>query len=371
MVCKLLILGVFLIMTACTKKSPVQVGFSADLTGPTAFLGVMARDSALLAAARINREGGINGRELKLIIKDDKGDPETAGKVDRELIELGVSAIIGHITSSQTAAVMDLINEKEMLLFSYASSSNLFSRKKDYFFRSVQSTDLLAQGLAQHIQSSNPALALSIVYNERNIAFTGSFKLILEDELIRLGGKLGESYPYNPDELNLQELSSRISKDSPQALLILASSADTAFIIQYCKKLGLNIPYYASSWSHGETLLEKGGSAVNGLELVSVHKPVVTSPNYLEFKQEYLDYYQKEPGNIAATAYEAVNIMAYALGKTDGSSEGLREVLTGLKDFAGLESRLSIDEYGDVSRSVYILKVENGGYKLLNELSPK
>lgn len=366
----LLPLSIILIITICTNKKPVLLGFSADLTGPTHFLGIMARDSAILAVAKVNREGGINGRELKLIIKDDKGDPETIRKVDKELIDLGVSAIIGHITSSQTAAAFEQINKEQVVLFSYSSSSNLFSRKADYFFRSAQSNGLLARAMARHIAESYGRTPLSTVYDESNIAFTGDFKKVVEEELLRQNGNIGKSYPYNTDSIGLKELSQLIADDKPELLLILASSMDTAFIAQYLRHFGQTTQFFTSSWSHGEVLIEKGGTAVEGLEIISTHKPELDFPPFLEFQQEFREFYNKEPGNITMTSYEAILIMAHSLKKTDGKREGLREALSSIENFKGIESYLTIDNYGDILRDVYILRVENGGFKLLREVTP-
>lgn len=363
------VLSTVLVIFVCSKREPVLLGFSADLTGPTHFLGTMARDSAILAVTKINSRGGINGKELKLIIKDDKGDAETIRKVDKELIDLGVTAIIGHITSYQTAAAIEQINSERIVLFSYSSSSNLFSDKKDYFFRSAPSTELLAKALARHIYKSNEQTPLYTVYDESNITFTGDFKELVEGELLRAGGSLGKSYSYDSSKTNLKQLSRLIAKDQPELLLILASSLDTALIAQYLRNLGQSTHFFASSWSHGEVLLEKGGSAVEGLQIVSTHKPEQDFPAYLEFQKEYREFYNQESGNIAPTSYEAVLIMAYALTQTDGKREGLREVLSSIKDFKGVEGYLTIDEYGDVLRDVYILKVEGGGYSLLREIS--
>lgn len=363
------VLSTVLVIFVCSKREPILLGFSADLTGPTHFLGIMARDSAILAVNKVNSRGGINGRELKLIIKDDKGEAETIRKVDKELIDLGVSAIIGHITSYQTAAAIEQINSEKIVLFSYSSSSSLFTGKNDYFFRSTPSTELLTKALARHISETKNKALLYTVYDESNITFTGDFKELVESELLRMGGSLGKSYGYDSSKTDLKQLSRLIAEERPEILLILASSPDTAFIAQYLRNLDLDTLFFASSWSHGDVLLEKGGSAVEGLQIISTHKPEQDFPAFLEFKKEYREFYNRDSDNIAATSYESILILANALAKTDGKREGLRESLTSIKNFKGVESYLTIDEYGDVLRNVYILEVEGGSYRLLREIS--
>jgi branched-chain amino acid transport system substrate-binding protein len=83
-------------------KNAYKIGFVGGLTGKSSDLGIQGRNSVMLAVEEINSQGGINGRPLQLITKDDKQDPQTALKVDRELIDEGVITIIGHMTSTMS-----------------------------------------------------------------------------------------------------------------------------------------------------------------------------------------------------------------------------------------------------------------------------
>jgi branched-chain amino acid transport system substrate-binding protein len=66
------------LVMGCVSKAPIAVGFVAELTGKRGQLGVDARDGAQLAVDRINEQGGIGGRSIQLLVRDDKGNPDTA-----------------------------------------------------------------------------------------------------------------------------------------------------------------------------------------------------------------------------------------------------------------------------------------------------
>ncbi|MBW1797231.1 MAG: ABC transporter substrate-binding protein, partial [Deltaproteobacteria bacterium] len=99
------------VMWGCENKKPVKVGFVGGLTGRLSYLGTAGRNGVILAVEEINEAGGINGRPVELITRDDGHDPKVAVKVDRELIGEGVVAIIGHMTSSMSMAALPLINK--------------------------------------------------------------------------------------------------------------------------------------------------------------------------------------------------------------------------------------------------------------------
>lgn len=76
-----------------------KVGLALELSGKEADLGVQTSNGLKIAVDKVNKAGRIHGRQLPLVIKDDQGDPSLAQEVDRELVDAGVAAIIGHITS--------------------------------------------------------------------------------------------------------------------------------------------------------------------------------------------------------------------------------------------------------------------------------
>ncbi|MEW5815083.1 MAG: ABC transporter substrate-binding protein [Spirochaetota bacterium] len=131
---------IFILISAlyfCTEKNPIKIGFAGGLTGIHSDLGIAGRNGALLAVEEITSAGGIKGRPVVLITKDDQQDPVAALKVDKELIDEGVVAIIGHMTSVMTMSVIPFINKSEILMISPTTSTNELTNIDDYFFRTL------------------------------------------------------------------------------------------------------------------------------------------------------------------------------------------------------------------------------------------
>src|SRR5512141_700268 len=85
---------------ACARGEPIRVGMVSGLTGRHSDLGISSRNGATLAISEINDAGGIAGRRLELVVRDDGQDPEHARRAVSELVHAGVVAMIGHVTSS-------------------------------------------------------------------------------------------------------------------------------------------------------------------------------------------------------------------------------------------------------------------------------
>ena len=130
-----LMLAASLILAACGPTKPVQLGFLAGLSGRSADLGEAARNGVMLAIEQRNLAGGINGRAIELIVRDDREDPETAARGAAELAASGVAAIIGPITSSMAVAALPSIEKAKVVMVSPTVTAMQLVGKDDYLFR--------------------------------------------------------------------------------------------------------------------------------------------------------------------------------------------------------------------------------------------
>ena len=120
---------------SCTNSEPIKIVFVGGLTGKGSALGIEGRNGASLAVTLINENGGINGRKVQLITKDDKQNSGKAREVVQELLDEGVSAVIGHMTSTMSIAGSEKTNQNKVVMISPTTSTSELSGIDDYFFR--------------------------------------------------------------------------------------------------------------------------------------------------------------------------------------------------------------------------------------------
>ncbi len=359
-----------ILVVGCAPKAPIWVGFVAELTGKRGQLGVDARDGAQLAVDMINEQGGIDGQSIQLLVRDDKGDPETARQVDAALVEQGVVAIIGHTTSGQAAAVFEQVNASGVVLLSPGASSEQFSGQVDYFFRVVPTTDLMGEALALHIYQNRDVRDLICVYDESNQAYADLLWQAVKVKFEALGGKTRPIFTFTPDVTALDALMTQVKAIEPAGVMFIASPVDTALMMQYGRQQGLQARLFSSPWAQSDALLEKGGKAIEGLELIAGYMPQIPYPPSQRFAEQFEERYGRPPGLLASNGYEAVLVLAYALRQTRGQAQGLPEALVTVKDLEGAYSPISLDEYGDVMRDVYIAVVKDRSFEIVDVISP-
>jgi branched-chain amino acid transport system substrate-binding protein len=349
----------------------IRVGFSAQLTGSGAELGVQERNGVQLAVNDINAAGGVNGRPIELLIRDDLGTPGGAKAADRDLINNHVVAIIGHATSGQSLAGLEVTEPAGMVMISPTTSTAALSGKEDLFFRVLQTLVERARGLARHTYHDRNLTRLAVIYDTDNAAYVESYRSNFGDEYRKQGGVIVAEVNFSSKtQPDFAPLLSVIRSENPDGLLIIATDSDTAMIAQRARIMGWQVPLFTSAWAQTGTLITQGGPAVEGLELEQSFPMNSHAPAYLEFKKRFASAYGIDPAFGAVYGYESVKVLALALKSTGGTSTGLPESLLAIKNFSGLSDAFSFDRYGDVQRPYYLGAVRNATFVDIASVSP-
>jgi branched-chain amino acid transport system substrate-binding protein len=363
--CSLILILVFcnLGVVNCSKNQPVRIGFVAQLTGVQAELGVQERNGVHLAIEQINANGGLAGRPISLLVRDDLGTPEGAQTADRELIEADVVAIIGHATSSQTIAGLAVTNPAKMVLISPTATSPELSGQDDYFFRITHSLETRADALAQRMYQDRHVTHASIIYDDNNPAYSKAYLQAFTNEYKNLGGKVigvtGFSSREKPDfALPLEQLRT----NNPEGLLIIAADTDTALIAQKTRLLQWQVPLFTTSWAQTKTLINNGGQAVEGMEIEIAFPFNDQSSDYFNFKKDFQTRFGQEPSFGGALGFETARVLVAALAKTHFKAEGLPQALLATNNFKGLADTFSMDQYGDIKRPFHLGTILGGKY---------
>lgn len=358
----LLIVAVIAFGAGCDLRKPIKVGFSGQLTGTYANMGVSGRDGVLLAIDEINAAGGIAERRVELLVLDDKGTPAGAQAADQELIDAGVVAIIGHMTSSQTMAALPVVETAGMVLLSPTTSTPALTGRDDHFFRVIDDSASDARILARHVFHGLGIDRMAAIYDGDNFAYTSAFLNAFRDELHKAGGQMVKEFEYSSSEKPVfGPIVAKLRSAEPQGILIIASAYDSALIAQQPQRIGWQTRLFGSGWSKSAHLIENGGRSVEGMEFVHYHNPNSQAPAYLKFQHDYQARFKQTATFMASNAYEAMRVLAEALNKTSGQAKGLTKVLPGIR-ISGLTGTISLDQYGDGVRTRYRIIVQDGKF---------
>lgn len=362
------VLGFFFIKSKNNK--PIIIGFAAQLTGGQAELGIQERNGVQLAIEKTNDSGGIAGRKIELIIRDDLGTPERAQLVDGELIKEGAIAIIGHATSAQTMAGLIVTNNAKVLMIGPTVSTPELSGLDDYFFRVYPSFKESSEALAKYIYKRSGITRMAVIYDTDNLAYCKTYSKIFGEKFQSLGGNItGEVSFSSTKQPDFSPLLLKLREAKAEGLLIIASDMDTALIAQRARFMGWQVPLFTSSWAPTENLIVNGGQAVEEIKFEQAYALINQLPSFMDFQTRYQARFGNEPSFGSALAYDAAMVLSVALEKTGGKPEGLKKALLETQDSQGIMGTFSFNRFGDVERPFYLSSIRNGKFINLEKLT--
>lgn len=361
--------GLLSIFNGCAEAEPIKIGFSGQLTGIYSDLGVQGRNGVQLAIENMNKAGGINGRTLELIVENDENSIEGALQADKKLIEEGVVAIIGHMTSSQTLGVEKFIRDQKIPLISPTASSPLLEGKQDYIFRLNPSSDRSAAVMGKYANNYLEKKRVAVLYDMNNKAYSLPYAQEFVHSFMELGGRIPLQIEFSSEEeVGWAEIINRIDEEDVAAVAIVASAADTAAFAQEIREQDKEWKIFGSGWAYTQNLIQYGGRAVEGLMFTDSFNSESTHPAYKEFKAQYIKRFGREPMFAAAQGYESVLFLQKGLERKSEYGGNLIKALQNIEEIEGLLGTLYFNLQGDVRRPFFISKVTEGEFKVIGSI---
>lgn len=351
-----------LVAMSCSNDQPIRVGFSGQLTGSKADLGVQGRNGAALAVEDINAAGGINGRKLELLAKDDQDTPAGAIQADETLLRMGVVAIVGHMTSSQTRAAYPVVEKQGGILISPTTAAPALEDKLDGFFRVIPSNTKWAEVMAEYAHRKALKTAF-FVGDADNIGYTDTFLASLDNSYTKQGGRfVGSRLFSSRTGEDWRALAQAIRKAKPEALMVCMAARDLASLAQALRPNEAGITVLGPPWPATNALVLSGGSIVEGFQFVSNYSEDNAYPNFAPFQERYAKRFGWKPSFAAAFAYEAVVLLADALKRSGGNAQGLKAALVDSTPHTGIIGPFVMTPSGDVIRPTFITSVKQGRF---------
>jgi len=153
-----LVLVLFLAYHPAASAQEILFGDVGSMSGPFAVAGVPGRQGTILAVEEINKQGGVLGRQLKLLLRDDKSSPEEGARAFRELVAEGALVVTGTAPSHVSAAINANARELKVAFFTTLGYSRFLTEEAGhrYFFRLITNDRILGHSLADHLAKQPP-----------------------------------------------------------------------------------------------------------------------------------------------------------------------------------------------------------------------
>jgi branched-chain amino acid transport system substrate-binding protein len=328
---------------------PVRLGIALSITEAGT---VPMKRGAELAAAEINAAGGINGRPLELVMRDDHGDADSGIALAQELYDSDVPAVIAGAYSSVALAAAPVYNggRRPLVQLSPSASSPLLSQAGRYTFRLCPSDLAYGAALAQ-AASDRGWNRVAILYV--NDAYGRGVRQTFVAEFSRLGGEVVELDPFLASSPDVGAYLKRMQQEKRVQAVVLAANQDEGLsVLRELRAARLNVPILAADGMSGAE--RTNPALMEGTLVSSGYIALDPEERNLKFVQAYRKRFPEAgwPDQGAAATYDAVHLLATVIGAVGTDRERVRDRLAATGStapaFIGVVGRVAFDSAGDV-----------------------
>lgn len=342
------------------EQRPLIIGIVGPETGEEAKYGISVVEGALAAARRFNAQGGIGGKEIKVLHYDDQSDIGMASKIVKDLISQKAIAILAAPTGSSTFSPIYLVNDSKTLFISVGSRRHL-KASGPFVFRTAVPDDLATEDLIKYAVTELGYVNYALVTSA-----TDEFSLDLSSMFRRALGKYNgvikvqaDTYDSFTGSIDLGPVISALkaSPDPLHGVIFTGSASEGILFAQEMQKAGLTLPIIGGENLFSEEYLQSG-DAVNETLLYTSFSTDSKSQKMAEFMK---DYGKANPDRFAALAYDTFMLVAEAI-KESGSTDPtlVRETLISRKDCEGATGLTSFTSENMPVKHPIICRIKKG-----------
>jgi branched-chain amino acid transport system substrate-binding protein len=319
---------------------PIKIGLTGPFTGGSSSMGVSMRDGVKLAIDEINKAGGVLGRPLQAIERDDEAKNEVGVQIAQELINKeGVVATLGFINTGVALASQRFYQEAEIPVINNVATGSVISKqfappeqKANYVFR-TSANDLIQSGMiADEAIKRQGFKKPAILADSTNYGQLG--RADLERTLAALAVKPVAVDKFNIGDTDMTAQVLRAKEAGADVILTYAIGPELAQIANSMAKLGWKVPMIGSWTLSMANFIDTAGPNGDGAMMPQTFIQMPTTPKRKAFIEAYQAAYKidRMPSPVsAAQGYDSVYLLAAAI-KQAGSTDGrkIREALENL-----------------------------------------
>lgn len=348
-------------LAACGDPEVIRLGFIGGLEGRASEIGLASLNAVRVAVDTKNESGGINGRQIKLFVRDDLGTAEGGAEAARSLISEGVEAIIGPNLSVVADGMVPVINEAEIVAISPTVASQSFVGQDDYFYRINSSTREVAKVYAKHCINAG-LQEVAIGFDGRNKLYSTNLTNAFKEAFTALGGTLIASREFDSTTGgDIPRVAIELLDTNPDALILVANAVDVALLAQQIRKHDSKVALLATQWAASDSLLTLGGGAIDGIILLQAFDRFDESARYIEFSDAYKARFQSSPRFASIAAHDSATVLFSVIEKLE-ENESIKVSIDALGTTQGLQQKITFDDFGDSTRTITSVTVQEGKF---------
>ncbi|MGW6501115.1 ABC transporter substrate-binding protein [Nonomuraea angiospora] len=306
-------------------QDPIKVGLIVSLTGNYTPLGSEDKKAVELAVEQVNAQGGLLGRKVELVARDDKTAPDQ-GIVAYNQIKGDIDVLIGPVFSNSALAVEPLAQRDKMPYLSLAPAQEQVEPIKSYIFVTPALSSMYAERYLQYLQAKG-IKTIAVAWDSKSAYSVSGHKSMIA-LAPKYGVKVAVDEPYETTTSDFSPLFTHVRDSAAEALVFWGSGAPGVTAAKQYVASGLKTPLFLTASQASKLWLEPMGGAAEGM---TVQSAIGVVGEYLpDGKQKQVieqmakPYQQKHgypPPQFAQDGYSASLLLFEAIKKANSTDK--------------------------------------------------
>ncbi|MGE5551715.1 MAG: ABC transporter substrate-binding protein [Bacteroidota bacterium] len=356
------------VFSGCGGAKEILIGANYEISGAVATFGQACRNAAQLAIDEYNANGGLLGKQIKLIEADNKSDAAEAGNMATKLITQDkVVLILGPVTSSNCFSAAPICQDKGVPMITPTGTNPKVTTFGEYIFRACFIDDFQGTVMANFaIDTLNINTAAVLVDNQSDYAkgLANFFKQTFTER----GGTIVAEEAFMPDDKDFRALLTKIKAKNPGLIYEPSYYQPLGLIAKQARELGMNMPILGGDgWDSPALIKIAGPKPLNNAFFSNHFSRDAENPKAAKFIEDYKARFGIEPDALAALGYDAALMALDAIERANSTNpKKIREALAATSGFEGVSGIITLDENRNPTKSAVVIELKDGvqNYKM-------
>ena len=349
-------------------EKTIKIGFNFEETGAVAAYGTAEQKGAQLAVDEINAAGGIDGKQIEVVDKDNKSETAEAASVTTNLVtQSKVAAIVGPATSGATAAAVANATKAGVPLISPSATQDGLTKGQDYLFIGTFQDSFQGKIISNYVTNKLNAKKVVLYTDNASDYAKGIAKSFRES----YKGEIVADETFVAGDTDFQAALTKMKGKEFDAIVVPGYYTEAGKIVNQARGMGIDKPIVGGDGFNSEEFITQATpAAATNVYYVSGYS---TSGDMTEKAKKFLDAYKakynEEPSMFSALAYDSVYMVAEA-AKGAKTSVDIKDNLAKLKDFEGVTGSITMDKDHNPVKSALMLGLKDGKVATVETVKP-
>ena len=365
--CFFSLIPTFFLFFGIAYAETVKVGFNVPLTGFAAADGESALNGAKLAVKQANSTGGIDGKQIELVVYDDQASPKEAVPIANRLIEKdGVKVAVSGSYSGSTRAAAGVFQSAGIPYISAYAIHPDITRAGNYVFRTSFMGEIQGRAGALLIGQTmqHKRVVVITLKNDFGKSLAAGFKA----EAANFGMEIVNEYEYSIRDRQFGPIVAKVRSDNPDAIYASGYFFTAGPLVNQLRSGGVTAPIIGQEGYDSEHFIKIAGDAAEGVIITTSLDRDSNAPETRAFIVEYEKFTGHKVDMVAASGHTALNVVIAALRKAGtGNSDAIRNAIAKTQ-LAASTGHISFNALGEVRKNVQVQIVRDGDFHYHSEI---